>query len=159
MQNFSYFLSRTPSIPIGILLEPVVKQLHQAEGVSYIPNMFDFEFFTTLARHPKLTTRGAILIMDLCGKIYVNNINWASTCQVPFMVCTRYLHEGPVCQFLMKFIDLTVGLLHDLEKDAFKPISEDTATPKEEDQELLPRYDKDVPLKTAVKTLPPLPIH
>jgi len=48
-------------------------------------------------------------------------------------------------------------MLVDLEKDAYE-IKEDKGKPQkpgEEEKQLLPRYDKTLALKTAMKTLPP----
>lgn len=45
MKNMTYIIEKHPTIPIGTLIEPLVKQLHTTLGTSYIPNLFDFEFF------------------------------------------------------------------------------------------------------------------
>ncbi len=60
MQNVMYVIKTTPSIPIGILLGPLVKQIHFAEGKSYLLNIFDFEFLRTCAVHSRLQLKHAI---------------------------------------------------------------------------------------------------
>jgi len=63
--------------------------------------------------------------MDLTGKLFINNIWWASACSLPFLVCcSRFIHEDPVVNYLIKFTDLAIPMLVDLEKDAYE-IKED----------------------------------
>jgi len=79
MKNMVYILEKQPTIPIGILIEPLVTQLHASQGVTYFPNIFDFEFLTQLARHGKLQLKHGVLLLDLLAKIYINDIDWASS--------------------------------------------------------------------------------
>lgn len=65
MKNMLGVIEKQPTIPIGTLIEPLVKQLHASQGTTYLPNLFDFEFFIALARHGKLQLKHGILIMDL----------------------------------------------------------------------------------------------
>lgn len=58
-------IEKQPTIPIGTLVEPLVKQLHATQGITYLPNLFDFEFFVALARHGKLQLKQGVLLMDL----------------------------------------------------------------------------------------------
>ena len=78
MKNMTFIIERHPSIPIGILVEPLIKQLHEGLNVTYLPNVFDFEFFTSLARHGKLKVKEAILMLDLLAKVFLNDVDWAS---------------------------------------------------------------------------------
>lgn len=81
-----------------------------------------------------------MLILDLCGKIILNNHHWASSCSLPFLVCcARYVHEDAIAHFLIKFTDLAIPLLVDLEKDAFEIREErGKTTPQEDEKEMLP---------------------
>ena len=78
---------------------------------------------------------------------------------MPFLVCcARYVHEDAIAHFLIKFTDLAIPLLVDLEKDAFEIREErGKTTPQEDEKEMLPWYDKTLALKTSLKTLPALP--
>lgn len=78
MKNITFIIQKQPTIPIGTLIEPLVKQLHTAHSITYNPNVFDFEFFTALARHGKLELKHGILLLDLLAKAYINDIEWAS---------------------------------------------------------------------------------
>ena len=46
--------------------------------------MSDFDFFTFLAKHPKLNIINAIPLADMIAKIYLNNVALASA--VPFVL-------------------------------------------------------------------------
>ena len=65
MKNLMLVLEKQPTIPVGTLIEPLVKQLQASQGHTYLPNLFDFEFFVALARHGKLLLKHGILLMDL----------------------------------------------------------------------------------------------
>ena len=45
MNHFTSFFETSESIPVGILLDPLMKQFMEAEGITYKYNTFDFEFF------------------------------------------------------------------------------------------------------------------
>lgn len=65
MRNMVNVLERQPTIPVGTLIEPLIKQLHASQGNTYLPNLFDFEFFVALARHGKLQLKHGVQLMDL----------------------------------------------------------------------------------------------
>jgi len=73
MMNFIMLFDSSETIPIGILLDPLIKQLVESEGSEYNYNTFDFEFFTNIAKHPKLKINDAIPLMDILAKIYIND--------------------------------------------------------------------------------------
>lgn len=54
MQNFIDLFQSHATIPVGILIDPLLKIIQTAERQTYNYNVFDFEFFTSLAKHPKL---------------------------------------------------------------------------------------------------------
>lgn len=72
MTNFIYIFERINTIPIGIMIDPIIKQIQMSEGVTYRFNVFDFDYFTTLAKHSRLTIKNAIQIVDLMAKAYLN---------------------------------------------------------------------------------------
>ena len=50
-------------LPVGVMVPPIVKQ-----ASLYGYNNHDFDFFITLAKHPRLTLRHGLLLVDLLGK-------------------------------------------------------------------------------------------
>lgn len=60
MTNFQYIFERSNTIPIGILIEPLVKQILITESVTFNFNVFDFDFFSSLARHSRLNIKNAV---------------------------------------------------------------------------------------------------
>jgi hypothetical protein len=53
MTSFSF----SATIPIGILLEPMIKLIQVSEDKTYFFNIADFSFFTGIAMHPRLTVK------------------------------------------------------------------------------------------------------
>ena len=54
LTNFTTLFEANPTIPIGLLIDPLIKQIQVLEGVTFFFKIFDFEFFKFLASHPKL---------------------------------------------------------------------------------------------------------
>jgi len=64
------------------------------EGVTFFFEIFDFDFFALLAKHPKLNLNAAIQLADLLAKIYLNNVTYSSAASVPFtLVCSRFIND------------------------------------------------------------------
>ena len=50
MTNFTEIFYNHASIPVNILVEPLLRAI-QVNDSHYTPNVFDFEFFSTIAKH------------------------------------------------------------------------------------------------------------
>jgi hypothetical protein len=55
-----YIFERINTIPIGIMVDPLIKQIQITEGITFKFNVFDFDFFTCLAKHSRLTVKNGI---------------------------------------------------------------------------------------------------
>jgi hypothetical protein len=51
LNNFTFLFQTVPSIPISLLIDPLLKQM--LHSVTF--TTFDFDFFRTLVVHPKFT--------------------------------------------------------------------------------------------------------
>ena len=117
--NFVSLFEQQPSIPVGLLMEPLIKQIQVLENVSYHYKIMDFDFFTFLAKHPKLTLLNAIPMADLLAKIYLNDVVYSSAASVPFiLVCSRFMQEEAMQEFVVKFETICLSMLMGLEKNA-----------------------------------------
>lgn len=70
ISNFQYAFKVILSIPVGILVEPYVKQINLCLGSSYYFNINDVAFLITIARHPRFNVKEAVLALDVLGKVY-----------------------------------------------------------------------------------------
>ena len=70
LSNFSYLFKVILSIPVGIMVEPYVKQIQYNLGKTYYFNLNDISFLTTVARHPRYNVKEAMLTLDVLGKIF-----------------------------------------------------------------------------------------
>jgi hypothetical protein len=68
LRNFGELFKKFHSIPVNILLEPLIKQIQVGEK-NYSINVFDMEFLMICAEHPKLNTKMVILLFDLLIKV------------------------------------------------------------------------------------------
>lgn len=89
------------------------------EGITYFFKIFDFDFFTFLAKHPKLSIQHAIPLVDLLAKVYLNEVTYASAARVPFvMICSRFIADEAMQEFIIKFETICLSMLMGLEKNA-----------------------------------------
>jgi hypothetical protein len=112
MSNFTSFFETSEAIPVGILLEPLIKQFMESEGTTYNYNTFDFEFFTNVAKHPKLKLNDAIPLMDALAKIYLNDTAFCFAASVPLMLIISRFKQYPLLMgYTKKFITLALSTL------------------------------------------------
>ena len=78
LKNFENVMENFPSIPLDVILDPLLKQIIEGENKSYFLNTFDIEFFLAVSEHPKLDMKLAFQILDIFNKIYLNNIVFSS---------------------------------------------------------------------------------
>lgn len=96
-----------------------MKQIALSENVTYFFKVFDFEFFLTIARHPKLTPANATGLADLLGKVYLNDPVQAQAACVPLMVlCSRFVKtDEAMSELIVKFATVCLAALMNLEKN------------------------------------------
>lgn len=140
ISNFDYAFKVILSIPIGILVEPYVKQIQLCLGGTYLFNMNDINFLITIARHPRFNVKEATLAMDVLGKIYFSlgsdEINIFENDQVEAMrtntyrgiyfykvvddtftmILSRYLMHDLGVEFCFKFIKMILLTFCKLDK-------------------------------------------
>ena len=99
-------------------MEPLLKQISISENVTYFYKVFDFDFFTVLAKLPKLTPANAVGLADLMGKIYINDIVHAQAASIPLMLlCSRFNLDESMQEFITKFETVCLASLMNLEKN------------------------------------------
>ena len=114
MHNFNYLFERMLNIPVGIVLEPLVKQLQIRTDLEY--NTIDFDFFIRIAKHPRLTMKNAIQAMDALGKIYMNDKNFSKSAAIPFMmIASRFIEGSSIREYLYRFVKYSLKLTNSME--------------------------------------------
>jgi hypothetical protein len=83
--NFISLYESVHSIPIGLLLDPLIKQIQVTEGITFYYKIFDFDFFSFITKHSKMNIFNAIPLVDLLAKVYLNDVSNASAAKVPFI--------------------------------------------------------------------------
>ena len=66
LDNFARTFASEPEMPVGILLDPYLKQLQVAD-VS-ICNLADLNFFLVVCKHPRLNLKNAVQVLDVLAK-------------------------------------------------------------------------------------------
>ena len=91
-----------------------------SEGVTFHLNTFDFDFFTSLAKHPRLNIKNAIQIADLMAKAYLNDtqLDFQTSASVPLMlVVTRFLDHAATQEFLVKFVTVALTMMAKVDRE------------------------------------------
>ena len=128
--NFRQILGSIDGIPIGVIVESLVKQLQQNENTNYNINVPDVEFLETLAKHPKLGLKHSIQLLDIFAKIYLNNIVFAPIAGKCMMhIFTNFISSEPLQEYVVKFVKISLAIFFTSEK---------SKRPKEK---ILPRYN------------------
>lgn len=68
LRNFGELFNKFQSIPVNILLEPLIKQIQVGEK-NYVINVFDMELLMICAEHAKMNIKMVILLFDLLIKV------------------------------------------------------------------------------------------
>ena len=127
LSNFSYLFKMILSIPVGIMVEPYVKQIQYNLGKTYYFNMNDISFLTTIARHPRYNVKEAMLTLDILGKIFYDigkeevmeveafktntyrGIYFNKVINPLFtMILSRYLIHELGIEFIFKFVKMSL---------------------------------------------------
>lgn len=106
--NFQEMFEQNKSVPIGILIEPLVTSNQMMDAYQFYT--FDYDFFTFLSRHPKLTLRHSLALLDVLARQYMSDICNASIISVPFLMIQSRFMTLPECQeFMIKFVTLCLN--------------------------------------------------
>lgn len=127
LSNFNYLFKMILSIPVGIMVEPYVKQIQYNLGKTYYFNMNDISFLTTIARHPRYNVKEAMLTLDILGKIFYDigkeeameveafktntyrGIYFNKVINPLFtMILSRYLIHELGVEFIFKFVKMSL---------------------------------------------------
>ncbi|KAM3144419.1 hypothetical protein pb186bvf_003583 [Paramecium bursaria] len=108
MNNFMYLIQRFSSIPIDILIEPLVKQIIMNDTLVNFPDMKLFKF---IVGHPKMRVRLAIILLDLLAKIYLNNPIYSSLAFNPIQILlARFAESQLLREYAFKLAKISLAL-------------------------------------------------
>ncbi|CAG9322647.1 unnamed protein product [Blepharisma stoltei] len=127
MSNMIQLLEQIQSLPVGIIVEPLFKQLQILEEISM--NIFDFDFYIAIARHPRISSENAVQMLDSLGRVYLNDIQFSKAASTPFVLLTSRFFDKPIVQeYIIKYLQVALNMIVASEKQK-KPL-----------QKKLPRY-------------------
>lgn len=111
-ENFSLIFKKNPTIPIGILIDPLVKQIQIGDSDKSEFNIFDFQFFYLLTSHPKLISKNALQLLDILAQVLLNDVmNFPLALQAFISIFAKLLTEDNIREFGDKFIKLAFSTL------------------------------------------------
>lgn len=95
LKHFIEVYTYIDSIPINILSEPLLKQIEISQYHASSFNVFDFEFFYSLANHKKLTLPSAMLLLDSLSKIALTSVFYHNPAvNIISTLMVRFQHES-----------------------------------------------------------------
>ena len=95
LRNFTSLFNSTPTIPVAILLEHLLKQIKLSAGITYIYNTFDFELFYAVARHPRMSPKLCIMMLDVLSKIVLQDVTFSAVAANAFVLALQRFSREP----------------------------------------------------------------
>ena len=112
--NMMLTIDRLPNVPVGIMVEPLVKQatLH-----GYMNT--DFDLFQVISKHARLGLRHGLILLDLLGKICLNDPLFGRVASVPFLRVTNRFHaQEPLQEYIERFCKVALSMFMHVEARA-----------------------------------------
>lgn len=118
MGNFVVLFKMNSNIPITILLEPLIKRLQVSEVVLEV---FDYDFISIIAQHPRLNIKHAILLIDIVGKVYMNDFLYSKAAGVSYTyLASSFIQNETMQEYLFMFCKYGFTVVLNTEKLIFK---------------------------------------
>lgn len=115
LNNFLDMFEKNPGIPIGILLDPLIKQYQVSNDINF--NTVDFQFFIKISKHQRLNVRQGLQTMDVLGKIYMTHQLYLKAAVNPFMhLAKRFIEHSSIQEYLYRLVKYTAKLATKPEK-------------------------------------------
>lgn len=137
MLNLVQVYSKIESIPVSIVVEPLIRQIQVSESASSL-DMFDYDFFAYLINSSKLTLKLGVLLFDLLVKTYMGNIVYAPLVQ-PLIVTIvkKFSEDGTMVDLVNKSVKVSLAIFYSSERK------------KKAKEKLLPLYNNQSAIKAA----------
>ncbi len=114
--NITEIFMKNLSIPVDILLGPLLKQIRVSEGISFSFKLFDFHFLSRISRHPKLSLKTAISAIDILAKVYLEDVRFSLPALVPMvLLIERFRNVESLREYLREMVKLFITRLAQLE--------------------------------------------
>lgn len=111
MVNLASALASMDQVPVGVLIEPLVKQT-ALKGYSN----HDFPTFCVLAKHPRLSVRHGLILSDLLGKIALNDPIYGRVATLPLLiVINRFPGDPAVVEYVERYAKVALSMLMHVE--------------------------------------------
>ena len=107
MASMAQSMNVLRQIPVGILIEPLVKQ---CSLTGY--NEDDLNLLTITSSHPRLGVKHALQILDLVGKVVLNDPVYCRMCWNPmFSLLRRFPRQLQLQSFMLRFVKVALKQL------------------------------------------------
>ncbi|CAD8199508.1 unnamed protein product [Paramecium octaurelia] len=107
--NFLMLIRKYSTIPIDILIIPMVKQLQIEQNEVQI-NIVDFQLLKSVCTHPKIDVNMAILMLDMLSKLYLSSIMFYQLAfQQIQLLLTRFIKSNSVQEFTFNLVKIAIS--------------------------------------------------
>ncbi|CAD8193766.1 unnamed protein product [Paramecium pentaurelia] len=107
--NFLMLIKKYSTIPIDILIIPMVKQLQIEQNEIQI-NIVDFQLLKSVCTHPKIDVNVTILMLDMLSKLYLSSIMFYQLAfQQIQLLLTRFIKSNPVQEFTFNLVKIAIS--------------------------------------------------
>jgi hypothetical protein len=111
-KNLQKILQKISTLPVNILVEPLMKQMDLYENDQQI-TMHDIELLRSIVTHPRLALNSAIVAFNTISKLFLSSF----PCQQCFStlligLLRRHIEDGTFCEYAVKFASVTLAAIY-----------------------------------------------
>ncbi|OMJ86867.1 hypothetical protein SteCoe_11498 [Stentor coeruleus] len=101
LSNFALIFKQNSNIPPSVLLDPLIKKM-QVNDVAL--EVFDYDFISIMAQYPRLGVKHSIMLIDISGKVYLNDFVYSKAAGVSYSyIASRFIEQEPMQEYLLMF--------------------------------------------------------
>lgn len=120
MGSFMALFQLQPAIPVGILVDPLVKQIQLTES-SY--NLVDFRFLSSIAANQRLNIKNGIQILDVLARSLVKDCLYCGVSSEQFLrLARRWAEEESMERLVEKFAKIALSAVVESAKRSYRPL-------------------------------------
>lgn len=106
--NMKKILSKIPTLPVSILVDPITKQLDMYEDDNQI-TLHDIDLIRAIVGHPRLSLQSALQMFNslskllLCSRPYQQSLS-----TIVIGLLRRHIEDSTFCEYAVKFVSVTL---------------------------------------------------
>ncbi|CAI2384212.1 unnamed protein product [Moneuplotes crassus] len=117
VSNMAQILTENPIIPLEVVLNPLISTIKKFLDDTYYLNCYDFNFFSVIVNHKKLTLVLALKVCKILAWMSIKSMMYHKPAlRLLMVVLNRYIHVDQMSNFTTKLLKYLFTILYEIEK-------------------------------------------